>query len=109
MGYILDRIRGWLYPDLFGGRSSQWSRVRKDNIKSYCELCERKGKLLHPLELHHIRPFHLHPELELEPSNFITLCRKCHLDFAHLGDFKSFNADIQSEAEHWRLKRKQRV
>ena len=106
MGNFLDRIREWLYPDLFGGRSSQWSGVRKENIKSYCEFCERKPLL--GLNLHHILPFHLYPEAELDPTNFITVCRHCHLYFAHLGSFKSFNKDIKKEAEEWQTKRKHR-
>ena len=53
-------------------RSDQWPKVRKTHLASHptCELCGGEKKL----EVHHMRPFHLHPELELEPSNLITLC-----------------------------------
>jgi len=108
ISWLLDKIRAIFYPDLFGGRSSQWSRVRKENIKDYCEMCERKGGLLRSLELHHVQPFHLKPELELDPTNFITACRHCHLYFAHLGSFKSFNIDIKKDAVSWQLRRKNR-
>lgn len=58
------------------------------------------------LEVHHIRPFHLHPDLELDPDNLITLCEaghdgsNCHLLFGHLGNFKSFNVDVRADAAH---------
>jgi len=106
--WLLDKIKAILYPDLFGGRSSQWSRVRKENIKDYCEMCEKKCGLLKPCELHHILPFNLRPDLELDPTNFITVCRHCHLYFAHLGSFKSFNLDIKKDALLWVERRKLR-
>jgi hypothetical protein len=62
------------------------------------------------LDVHHIRPFHLHPDLELEPSNLITLCEadkggvNCHLFIGHLGNFKSFNVDVKADASYWREK-----
>ena len=110
LGDLINWIKRLLIEDrTFGAaRSSQWSRVRGENIKSFCELCEKKGGLLKPLELHHVEPFHLKPELELSPTNFITVCRHCHLYFAHLGNFKSFNIDIKKEAELWQEKRKNR-
>ena len=108
ISWLLDKIKAILYPDLFGGRSSQWSRMRKENIKDYCEMCEQKGGLLRPLELHHILPFHNHPELELDVTNFITACRHCHLRYCHLGSFQSFCADIREQAALWRTKRKNR-
>lgn len=98
-----------IFDRTFGAaRSGDWVRVRRENIKKYCEVCEKKGGLFKPLELHHVRPFHLFPELELEPTNFITVCRHCHLYFAHLGSFKSYNITIKEEAEQWREKRKER-
>jgi len=103
---------------LFGGqeyyklggktRSSEWSKVRKVNIKSYCEICEKKGGLLNPLELHHILPFALRPDLELSPSNFVTACRHCHLYFCHLGSFQSYCAEIKEFAAECRLRRNNR-
>lgn len=46
------------------------------------------------LEVHHIRPFHLYPALELDPANFVTLCealRECHLQVGHLGNWFDWN------------------
>ena len=66
-------------------RSSLWPTVRKAHIEvePYCALCGCQ----HDLEVHHIKPFHLHPELELAETNLITLCRHCHLEAGHLGNW----------------------
>ncbi len=66
------------------------------------------------MEAHHKLPFHLHPELELEDSNLIPLCEEkedginCHLAFGHLGNFKSFNKDVEADAGTWNEKIKNR-
>lgn len=53
------------------------------------------------VEVHHKKPFHLHPEYELDPDNLITLCEgkefsslACHLVFGHLGNYKLENQYI---------------
>ena len=59
-------------------------------MHAYCAFC---GAAV-ALEVHHIRPYHLHPELELDPANFVTLCEgspQCHLHVGHLGNWDSFN------------------
>ena len=40
-----------------------------------CQMCGQKGGRL---EVHHIRPKYLYPELTLDERNGITLCRTCH-------------------------------
>lgn len=105
------KIREWLgFPDrTFGAkRSSSWGTFRRIHIKDYCELCEQKKGILHPLELHHCKPFHLFPELEESLDNVITVCRHCHIRYAHLGSYRSYDIDIKLEAEHWQNKRKSR-
>jgi 5-methylcytosine-specific restriction protein A len=58
------------------------------------------------LEVHHVRPFHLNPALELLPTNFITLCespgRDCHCAIGHLMDWKAFNPTVRMDAA-WML------
>jgi 5-methylcytosine-specific restriction protein A len=74
-------------------RSPKWSNVRKEHLKnnSSCAACGRDKKL----EVHHIKPVHLFPELELDPSNLLTLCADpCHIVFGHFMDFKSWNKDV---------------
>lgn len=89
-------------------RSPEWPKVRAAYLKEHprCALCGGKKKL----EVHHRRPFHLHPELELDPSNFVTLCENkgdginCHLAFGHLGSFQSYNPDVDDDTATWSKK-----
>lgn len=45
-------------------------------------LCQWCGST-HDLNVHHIQPQHLHPELRDVPSNLVTLCRECHFVLGH--------------------------
>jgi 5-methylcytosine-specific restriction protein A len=100
---ISDTLKG-----IPGTRSPKWAAVRKQFLQEnpVCALCG--GAAL--LEVHHKLPFHLHPELELEPSNLITLCESskggvtCHLFFGHLGDYKSFNKNVDKDVKSWNSK-----
>lgn len=93
-------------------RSSHWAGVRKTHLSMQpsCQVCGGLKKL----EVHHIHPFHTHPELELEPVNLITLCENgrdgvnCHLLFGHLGDYKSVNESVCEDAFEWARKIKER-
>ena len=79
--------------DKMYGRSPKWRSVRAEHIKNnpYCAACGRKDGL----EVHHIVPYHINPDLELEPSNLITLCGKyCHFIFGHFMDWKSWNENV---------------
>ena len=73
-------------------RSPQWPDVRRQHIQTepFCRACNRKKNL----EVHHIVPYHIKPEEELNPSNLITLCTDCHLLFGHLMDYKSWNETV---------------
>lgn len=89
-------------------RSPKWRTVRKNFLKTHgeCAVCGGKKKL----EVHHIKPFHAHPELELEESNLITLCESdsggvvCHLFFGHLGDYKKINPNVLEDSLLWKNK-----
>src|SRR3989442_7647586 len=79
-------------------RSPQWARVAHEHLlrEPACVACGYKGK---HLQVHHIKPFHLHPHLELDPDNLITLCqargREHHLLLGHLDAWDSFNEHIR--------------
>lgn len=99
--HLLDAAKG-KHP-ITAARSPHWSTVRKRHLEKFptCAVCGGNVKL----QVHHRHPFHLHPELELEESNLITLCeaqgRNCHLIFGHLLNFRSFNPDVGVDAATW--------
>jgi len=70
-----------------------WRKARKAYIKEYpaCELCTHHKKL----NVHHIRPRHLFPELVLAWENFITLCRACHYRYGHCAkSWKDYDSTV---------------
>lgn len=83
------------------GRSSRWPRVRAEYVKEnpVCACCG--GRRL--LTVHHVKPFHVFPEMELDPSNLITLCEgsnglNCHFWIGHCGDWKAWNILVRPDA-----------
>lgn len=106
---MLDRIRGWFDPGVLGGvqRSPDWRKVRakhlEDNPK--CVVCGGTKKV----QVHHVMPFHLHPELELEPDNLVSLCVakkygiNCHLLAGHRGSYRRENVWINSDVDYLNL------
>lgn len=80
-------------------RSAKWPAVRAEHLKQHgeCEACGGKDGL----NVHHKRPYHLYPELELEPSNLLTLCERngCHFLLGHGRDWKAFNPDVMADTK----------
>ena len=66
-------------------RSEKWAAARASHLQAegWCALCGTQKDL----EVHHLTPFHVAPVLELDPANLITLCRHCHLEAGHLGNW----------------------
>ena len=62
-------------------RSGRWPAVRREFLRNNpcCEACGTTASL----HVHHVRPFYLWPELELEPHNLITLCPEHHFFIGH--------------------------
>lgn len=90
-----------LGPLMAKPRSPEWPKVRDEWLKehSVCEACGGRAYL----EVHHKRPFHLHPELELDPKNLITLCeetsRECHYHFGHNSlSWSCYNPHVEDDA-----------
>ena len=76
-------------------RSPQWHKVQREFLKKNL-VCAACGGTFH-LQVHHKLPFHIHPELELEESNLITLCMAefdCHLKIGHGDSFQAFNPEV---------------
>ena len=88
------------------GRSSRWPKFSKGYLKGkICAVCGGKKNL----QAHHKKPFHLFPDLELDPANVIPLCEgakdvNCHLFIGHLGNFKGYNPDVEADAREWNRK-----
>lgn len=77
----------------YATRSSKWSTVRKQHLTNNpkCAACGSDKKI----EVHHKIPVHINPDLELDPSNLISLCdNTCHLIFGHLHNYKSYNKNV---------------
>lgn len=94
---IKEKIQG----KPFSVRSSKWQTVRKNFLELH-KTCAACGAEIN-LQVHHKKPFHMHPELELDDNNLITLCEEkgesgCHLKIGHLGDWKSFNPNVEKDA-----------
>lgn len=98
---INDTIKG--KAPISSSRSSEWPKIRAKHLESnrVCIVCGGNRKL----EVHHIIPFHVKPELELVSSNLVTLCEDgsdgiiCHLAIGHLGSYKSYNENIVEDAK----------
>jgi hypothetical protein len=57
------------------------------------------------LQVHHIVPFSVAPDLELEVSNLLTLCMgdfDCHLRLGHGGSFRCYNPRVIEDAAEFR-------
>jgi hypothetical protein len=79
-------------------RSPKWPHVEKLHLKlePSCAACGTTKKL----NVHHKKPFHLFPQLELDLNNLITLCmdKECHIKIGHGGNFKDYNPDVAEDA-----------
>ena len=108
---IKDTVQGKA-PSLTHKRSNHWATVRKNFLETntQCAVCNGKESL----EVHHKQPFHVNPDLELDPTNLIVLCESkshginCHLLVGHLGNYKNINPDVVADAATWNQKLQQK-
>lgn len=93
-------------------RSPEWPRVEQEHRlrEPACVACGYRGR---HIQVHHIKPFHLHPQLELDPDNLITLCqargREHHLLLGHLDSWESYNEHVRHDAKHFYRKSAARI
>lgn len=98
---LLDRAESALT-----GRSPKWPAVRRAHLarEPRCRACGTDQRL----QVHHVRPFHLFPALELDPANLVTLCvspsHNCHLIWGHLLDWAAYDPDVQQTADAYRAR-----
>lgn len=84
-------------------RSPRWDDARKRHLKRFptCAACGSETNL----QVHHIKPFHLYPELELDEENLITLCEtkthKCHFKIGHLNNWRRENPNVIEDSEKY--------
>jgi len=89
-------------PELVYGvpRSSRWPKVRAEHLVCFptCAACGSKTAIA----VHHEKPFHLYPDLELDPTNLVTLCEcpshNCHLIFGHNLSWRAWNPHVREDA-----------
>jgi len=85
-------------------RSGKWRGVRDDFLRGKrCEVCGGRKSLT----AHHEIPFHLAPDLELDPGNLIALCQagrfgiNCHLLIGHVGNWQRTNVTVRASVAYW--------
>lgn len=90
-----------------GSRSSKWDDVRDEFVRQHpaCEACGSKENL----NVHHVISFSERPDLELDTSNLITLCREHHFLIGHdpdgpwgpiKPDWKRTNPNVREHCRH---------
>ena len=93
-------------------RSPKWPALQRKHLKLYPQ-CEACGTTL-ALNVHHVKPFHLYPDLELDPKNLITLCRDHHFSIGHDPDgpwaparpsWKAENPNVRRDAKLWKARK----
>lgn len=80
------------------GRSKRWRALERRHLRvePFCQACGTTDNL----QVHHIKPFHDFPALELDPENLITLCmsaNECHLRIGHGGSFEYYNPNVRAD------------
>lgn len=110
VAYLLERRTTTRKSFSSKGRSPQWETVRKKWLVNHgvCAGCGTK----YDLEVHHKIPFEYAPELECDPTNFITLCRgagrSCHFDIGHSGDWHAYNPHVEEDCKLMMKRRAER-
>jgi hypothetical protein len=98
--HVINVVKSlWRESGKRSARSSQWPKVEKEHLRTSpsCAACGSTNRV----QVHHVRPFHLHPELELDPKNLVSLCmdtKECHLLIGHGDDFKAYNPNVLEDA-----------
>lgn len=93
---------GWLrrQTDELFGRSGSWARVRREHLEREpaCAACGRTKDI----EVHHIKSYREHPELELVESNLVSLCADpCHLVHGHLMSWRRANPTVREDCARY--------
>ena len=87
-------------PIMCASRSPAWAELARRTVEDRpaCQCC----RAITDLQVHHVLPVHVRPDLELDQTNLLVLCRRCHLFVGHLGDWSSWNVLAVSDASKMR-------
>ncbi len=83
-------------------RASGWPSLERLHLskEGFCRVCGTTKNL----QVHHRFPVHRWPEMELDPSNLMTLCAPHHLLAGHLCSWASWNENVVRDANRWLVK-----
>ena len=84
-------------------RSPKWPAVRAAHLKAHptCAACGRRESL----EVHHVQPVSVRPDLELDPENLLTLCADpCHLVHGHCMSWSRWCPTVVADVGAYRLR-----
>jgi 5-methylcytosine-specific restriction endonuclease McrA len=86
-------------------RSPKWASFVKRFLRGKaCLACGQKDALTG----HHVVPFHLRPDLELDERNVVPLCSdRCHIVFGHFNDFRLDNPQVREDCEAYLMRRRE--
>lgn len=84
-------------------RSPEWSKTKREFEKLYPKVCEFCGTTK-KMNLHHLKPFNLFPDLENDFNNLLWACRDCHFIFCHLKFWGSYDLNAKETAKWYRGK-----
>jgi 5-methylcytosine-specific restriction endonuclease McrA len=100
---LLHHLRRLLAPRSHGAvRSNRWRTVERHHLAAHpeCAACGRKGHN----QVHHQKPFHERPDLELDEKNLLTLCPVHHLVFGHADSWRAINPHVVEDSATHQLR-----
>lgn len=76
----LERDRLYRQSAARRGYDSTWWKVRRAFLSQHplCEDCQAAGRVRTADQVHHVKKVADRPDLRLDPSNLMSLCRSCH-------------------------------
>ena len=104
--------------DMIAAVQRAWvtTRAKRDHLRRHqeCAHCGIKAMLLRVrLEVHHVIPVHVRPDLAAESTNLVTLCAACHWHIGHLGNWNGWNSKlletISAMNQSWRESQKREL
>ncbi len=70
-----------------------WQKCRRAFLKVVGKECVCCGSKKH-IQVHHKLPRHIRPDLAVDQTNLIALCKDCHFHIGHLNSYFTYNATV---------------